>query len=133
MMQVGGVLGALVAEGVLLLKEVGTATIKAAVEEEDEDGQLVDAGSAWKMIGAVLRAVAEGTSQAHMARQWKETALDFKAFFPQVLQTNSNPHVQTGWICCLSMIVNIQQFHFLAKTNILAGAFRLVCLCPIAL
>ena len=64
----GGVLGALVAEGVLPLKDVGTATIKAAVEEEGEDGQLV----------------AQRTSQAQMARQWKETGLEFKDFFPQV-------------------------------------------------
>ena len=90
--QVGGVLGALVAEGVLPLKDAGTATIKAAVEEEGEDGQLVDGGSAWKLIGAVLKAVAQRTSQAQMARQWKETGLDFKEFFPQVSATELQNH-----------------------------------------
>ncbi len=80
----GGVLGALVGAGVLPLKEVATATLKAAVEEEGEDGQLVDGGSAWKLIGAVLQATAQRTTQAHMARQWKDTGLEFSAFFPSV-------------------------------------------------
>lgn len=84
MYQVGGVLGALVAAEVLSLKEVATATLKAAVEEEGEDGQLVDGGSAWKLIGSVLQTVAEHTDQTQMAKQWKATGLDFTAFFPSV-------------------------------------------------
>ena len=35
MVQVGGVLGALVAEGVLPLADVGTATIEAAVQHQN--------------------------------------------------------------------------------------------------
>ena len=77
-------LGALVAAEVLPLKEVATATLKAAVEEEGEDGQLVDGGSAWKLIGSVLQTVAEHTDQTQMARQWKDTGLDLTAFFPSV-------------------------------------------------
>lgn len=83
-MQVGDVLGALVGVGVLPLKEVATATLEAAVEEEGEDGQLVDGGSAWKLIGAVLQALAERTSQKEMAQQWQATGLDLTAFFPAV-------------------------------------------------
>ncbi|KAL0043356.1 hypothetical protein WJX79_002542 [Trebouxia sp. C0005] len=79
---VGGVLGSLVGVGVLPLKEVATATLKAAVEEEEEDGQLVDGGSAWKLIGAVLQALADRTSQKEMAHQWKGTGLELSAFFP---------------------------------------------------
>ncbi|DBA73185.1 TPA: hypothetical protein ACH3X1_011264 [Trebouxia sp. C0004] len=79
---VGGVLGSLVGVGVLPLKEVATATLKAAVEEAGEDGQLVDGGSAWKLIGAVLQAVADRTSQKEMAHQWKGTGLELSAFFP---------------------------------------------------
>lgn len=77
-------LGALVGVGVLPLKEVATATLEAAVEEEGEDGQLVDGGSAWKLIGAVLQALAERTSQKEMAHQWQATGLDLTAFFPAV-------------------------------------------------
>ena len=82
--QVGGVLGALVSSGVLPLKEVATATLEAAVEEEGEDGQLVDGGSAWKLIGAVLQVVAQNSSQAQVAKQWKDTGLELDAFFPSV-------------------------------------------------
>ena len=77
-------LGALVSAGVLPLKEVATATLQAAVEEEGEDGQLVDGGSAWKLIGAVLQVVAQASSQAHMAKQWKDTGVELDAFFPSV-------------------------------------------------
>ncbi|KAL3135011.1 hypothetical protein ABBQ32_007959 [Trebouxia sp. C0010 RCD-2024] len=79
---VGGVLGALVSAGVLPLKEVATATLEAAVEEEGEDGQLVDGGSAWKLMGAVLQAVAHNSNQAQMSKQWKDTGLQLDAFFP---------------------------------------------------
>ncbi|KAL3146721.1 hypothetical protein ABBQ38_014708 [Trebouxia sp. C0009 RCD-2024] len=79
---VGGVLGALVSAGVLPLKEVATATLEAAVEEEGEDGQLVDGGSAWKLVGAVLQAVAQNSNQAQMSKQWKDTGLHLDAFFP---------------------------------------------------
>ena len=84
MKQVGGVLGALVSGGVLPLKEVATATLEAAVEEEGEDGQLVDGGSAWKLMGAVLQAVAQNSGQAQMSKQWKDTGLQLDAFFPSV-------------------------------------------------
>ena len=84
LVQVGDVLGALVGVGVLPLKEVATATLEAAVEEEGEDGQLVDGGSAWKLIGAVLQALAERTSQEEMAHQWQATGLELSAFFPSV-------------------------------------------------
>ncbi|KAL3146716.1 hypothetical protein ABBQ38_014703 [Trebouxia sp. C0009 RCD-2024] len=84
---VGGVLGALVSAGVLPLKEVATATLEAAVEEEGEDGQLVDGGSAWKLVGAVLQAVAQNSNQAQMSKQWKETGLHLDAFFPSDIAT----------------------------------------------
>ncbi len=77
-------LGSLVGVGVLPLKEVATATLKAAVEEEGEVGQLVDGGSAWKLIGAALQALADRTSQKEMAHQWKGTGLELSAFFPSV-------------------------------------------------
>ena len=83
-MQVGGVLGALVGAGVLPLKEVATATLEAAVEEEGEDGQLVDGGCAWKLMGAVLQGVAQNSNQAQMSKQWKDTGLQLDAFFPSV-------------------------------------------------
>ncbi len=82
--QVGGVLGALVSAGVLHLKEVATATLKAAVEGEGEDGQLVDCGSAWKLVGAVLQAVSQNSNQAQMSKQWKDTGVQLDAFFPSV-------------------------------------------------
>ena len=77
-------MGALVSGGVLPLKEVATATLEAAVEEEGEDGQLVDGGSAWKLMGAVLQAVAQNSGQAQMSKQWKDTGLQLDAFFPSV-------------------------------------------------
>ena len=82
--QVGGVLGALVSAGVLPLKEVATAILEAAVEKEGEDGQLVDGGSAWKLMGAVLQAVAQHNSQAQMSKQWRTTGIQLDAFFPSV-------------------------------------------------
>ena len=66
------------------LKEVATATLTAAVEEEGEDGKLVDGGSAWKLMGALLQAVAHSSSQAHMSKQWKDTGLHLDAFFALV-------------------------------------------------
>ena len=78
-------LGALVSAGLLPLKQVATATLEAAAgEEEGEEGQLVGGGSAWKLMGAVLRAVAQNSSQAHMSKQWQDTGLDLDAFFPAV-------------------------------------------------
>ena len=70
--------------GLLPLKQVATATLEAAVEEEGEDGQLVDSGSAWKLMGAVLQAVAQNSSQAQMSKQWQDTGLQLDAFFPAV-------------------------------------------------
>ena len=84
MTQVGGVLGALVTAGLMPLKEVATATLTAAVEEEGEDGQLVNGGYAWKLMGAVLQAVAHSSGQAHMSKQWKDTGLHLDAFFASV-------------------------------------------------
>lgn len=77
-------MGALVSGGVLPLKDVATATLEAAVEEEGEDGQLVDGGSAWKLMGAVLQTVAQTSNQAQMSKQWKDTGLQLDAFFPSV-------------------------------------------------
>ena len=84
MLQVGGVLGALVSGGMLPLKEVATATLQAAVEDEGEDGQLVSGGSAWKLMGAVLQAVAHTNGQHQMSEQWKCTGMQLNAFFPSV-------------------------------------------------
>ena len=83
-------LGALVSAQLLPLKEVATATLLAAVEEEGEDGQLVDGGCAWKLMGAVLQTVAHSSDQAQMSRQWKDTGLQLDAFFPSVSDN-------TGW------------------------------------
>ncbi len=91
----GGVLGSLVGVGVLPLKEVATATLKAAVEEEGEDGQLVDGGSAWKLIGAALQALADRTSQKEMTHQWKATGLELSAFFPSVSPCTDLPAAKT--------------------------------------
>ena len=85
--QVGGVLGALVSAGVLPLKEVATATLEAAVEEEGQDGQLVDGRSAWKLMGGVLQAVAQHSNQGHMRHVWKDTGLQLDPFFPSVRAT----------------------------------------------
>ena len=90
MTQIGGVLGALVSAGVLPLKEVAIATLQAAVEQEGEDGQLVDGGCAWKLMGAVLQAVAHSSSPAQMSKQWKVSGLQLDAFFPSVSDN-------TGW------------------------------------
>lgn len=92
-------LGSLVGVGVLPLKEVATATLKAAVEEEGEDGQLVDGGSAWKLIGAVLQALAERTSQKEMAHQWTGTGLDLTAFFPSVSPFTTLPAASLRLVC----------------------------------
>ncbi len=78
-------LGALVSAGALPLKQVATATLEAAAaEEEGEEGQLVAGGSAWKLMGAVLQAVAQNSSQAQMSKQWQDTGLELDAFFPAV-------------------------------------------------
>ena len=90
MTQVGGVLGTLVSVRLLPLKEVATATLQAAVEEEGQDGQLVDGGCAWKLMGAVLQAVALNNGQTQMSKQWKDTGLQLDAFFPAVSDN-------TGW------------------------------------
>ncbi|KAL3162679.1 hypothetical protein ABBQ38_008724 [Trebouxia sp. C0009 RCD-2024] len=79
---VGGVLGGLVSAGVLSLKEVAAATLQAASREEGQNGQLVDGGSAWKLMGAVLQAVAQSSGQHQMSKQWKHTGLQLDAFFP---------------------------------------------------
>ena len=82
-------LGALVSAGMLPLKEVATATLQAAVEE-GQDGQLVDGGCAWKLMGAVLQAVAHNNGQGQMRKQWKDTGLQLNSFFPAVSDN-------TGW------------------------------------
>ncbi|KAL3162678.1 hypothetical protein ABBQ38_008723 [Trebouxia sp. C0009 RCD-2024] len=79
---VGGVFGGLVSAGVLSLKEVANATLTAASRQNGEDRHLVDGGSAWKLMGAVLQAVAHNSGQSEMSKQWKHTGLQLDAFFP---------------------------------------------------
>lgn len=111
-------LGALVGAGVLPLKEVVTATLEAAVEEEGEDGQLVDGGSAWKLVGAVLQAVAQNSNQAQMSKQWRDTGVELDAFFPSVRDSNYSSNTgrarQQASIqqslpirCCTDMLVGL--------------------------
>lgn len=83
-LQVGDVLGALVGHKVLGLKQLGKYILEAAVEEEGEDGMLVDSGVADKLMAAALHALARETSQDEMARQWDQTGLQLDAFFPSV-------------------------------------------------
>lgn len=82
--QVGDVLGALVGHSALSLKQLGKYVLEAAVEEEGEDGMLVDSGVADKLMAAALHALARVTSQDEMARQWEQTGLQLDAFFPSV-------------------------------------------------
>lgn len=83
-MQVGDVLGALVGHNALGLKQLGKYVLEAAVEEEGEDGMLVDSGVADKLMAAALHALARTTSQDEMAHQWEQSSLQLSTFFPSV-------------------------------------------------
>ena len=80
-------LGALVCAGVLSLKQVATAILKAASKELGHDGKLAGSGSAWKLISAVLQAVAQNSNQHQMSQQWKQTGLQLDAFLPSVSES----------------------------------------------
>lgn len=93
--------GALVGHKVLGLKQVGRHILEAAVEEPGTDGLLVDAGSAPKLLAAILRALARETSPDEMASQWEQSGLQFSAFIAEV-------SVCSRWVpqtaaCCRSM------------------------------
>ena len=80
-------MGALVCADVLSLKEVATAILTAASKEVGHDGKLVGSGSAWKLIGAVLQAVAQNSDQYQMSQQWQQTGLQLDAFLPSVSES----------------------------------------------
>ena len=84
--QVGDLIGSLVAKSVLELEGIAKSILTAGNEEnaEGEDAQLIDSGTGITVIAAALKQLEGQTSQAKAAEAWKETSLQLELFLASV-------------------------------------------------
>ena len=77
--QLGGLLGALVAEGAAELKPLGQHILEA----EGEDETIVASGTAGKVVTALLREWGSRADAEAVNAGWTAAALELPAFFPE--------------------------------------------------
>ena len=84
--QVGDILGALVASKTLDLAALGKHIQEAESEEfaderePDEPTMLIDGGAAAKLVGAMLKRLSTDVGVEAAAEMWKESGLSFESF-----------------------------------------------------
>jgi hypothetical protein len=93
--QVGDVLGALVASKTLDLAALGKHIQEAESEEfaderePDEPTMLIDGGAAAKLVGAMLKRLSADAGVEAAAEMWKESGLSFESFIPPLDREDS--------------------------------------------
>lgn len=90
-LQVGALMGALVAAGVLELKPMLQHILTAAPADAapEEPPAVVDSGDALKVLGALLNQITAKKGEAASLSAWESTSLTLEAFLPEVPPTTT--------------------------------------------
>lgn len=85
-LQVGELIGSLVAKDVFELEGIAKAIISAGNEEtpEGEDAQLVDSGVALSVIAVTLKQIEAQSNPERAQSSWKGTSLQIDSFIASV-------------------------------------------------
>ena len=86
LLQMGDVIGSLLASGVLQLEAIGNTILKAGSDdaEEGEDPLLIDSGKAALIVAASLQQFAATAGSETAVAAWRSSRLQLDAFLPSV-------------------------------------------------